>query len=349
MKNEKICGVPFYEMAIYQDAEDKNKIMALPCCKSWLKPPYTSNGYISVREDANGIDIMDAWNSYKFILFRNSIINGSYEFCDLQSCPNYKSNNLQEIPKIALPLIDKNILNLNFAPILTRVCCDNYCNLACRSCRSNRIQNPIPQSYHRLKSIMSSGTKSIFINGGGELFANKYLMQAIYEFSSKKYPNINEFDIITNGTLLNKSMWNSLPEDFKNKIIKIIISLDSFNKKTYSELRKGADYSITLKNVKFISSLKNKGEIPKFGLSFVIQRKNIEELPSFIKFSEDIGVDIVVLNKVEKWGHFGQDYYEREIGLPENWKIIYKDIVNKTEELIKKTKMKVSSNILKTL
>lgn len=348
MKNKKICGVPFYEMAIYQDAEDESKIMALPCCKSWLKKPYTHNGYIPVREDNPGnLDIMEAWNSYRFIYFRKSIINGTYEFCDLDSCPNYKSNNLQKIPEIAIPLIEKNTLNLNYAPILIRVCCDNSCNLSCRSCRPTKIQSPFPKSYHRLKSILSSGTKNIFINGGGELFANEFFLKAINEFSSQKYPDIKNFDIITNGTLLNKSLWLSLPEDFRNKVTKITVSLDSFNESTYSILRKGADFSNTFKNIKFISELKNKKEISEFGLSFVIQKKNIEELPQIIKSSEDIGADIIVLNKVEKWRNFGQNYYEKEIGLPINWRDIYKNIISETEELIKKTKIKISSNILK--
>lgn len=349
MKNKKICGVPFYEMAIYQDSENKSKVMALPCCKSWLKEPYTHNGYIPIREDKFGnLDIIEAWNSYKFITFRTSIINGTYEYCNLDSCPNYKSNDLQKVPTLAIPLIERNILNLNYAPILTRVCCDNYCNLACRSCRSTIIQSPLSKSYQRLKSIMSSGTRDIFINGGGELFANKFLLQAIYDFSSDKYPDIKGFDIITNGTLLNKSMWLSLPKDFRDRIIKIIISLDSYSKNIYQELRKGAHFNTTLKNVQFISSLKKKKEIPEFGLSFVIQRKNVWELPYIIKFSEDIGAGIIILNKVEKWGYFGQDYYEREIGLPDNWKTIYKDIIYKTEKMIKKTKMKISSNILRT-
>jgi sulfatase maturation enzyme AslB (radical SAM superfamily) len=344
---KKICGVPFYEISLYQNSKDKGKIEALPCCKSWLKEPYSKDEYIFVKEDIHSnIDLMGVWNSYQFISFRESIIDGTYEYCNLDTCPNYKSNNLQILPEESIPFINKNIFKLDYPPILTRVCSDRFCNLACPSCRSHRTLFALPKSKDRLKSIMRSGTKRIFINGGGEFFANKYMLEAISDFSYEKYPHIEYFDLITNGTLLTKAMWMFLPKDFRDKIINIVISLDSCNKEVYQKIRRGADFQKTMNNIRFISNLKKSGELPRFGLSFVIQKSNIEELPNFIKFADEIGADVVILNKAEKWNYFGMNYFEQKIKLPDNWENLYKDIIEETKNIILKKGISISTNIL---
>ena len=345
----KICGVPFYEISLLQYGLDKSKIIAFPCCPSWLKPPYKDEGYIKVKEDKNNnIDILGTWNSDQMIEFRKSILDKSFKYCNLDLCPFYKSNSLPELYLLAAPHIIRKDMYLSYPPVITRFCLDYACNLVCPSCRTIRTNEPLDQTYNRFISVLSSGTKVIYFNGNGELFFNKHLLKIIRNFSSEKYPDVKKFEIATNGTLLNKKMWESLSEDFRKKATSILISLDSCTEDTYHHLRQGAVFTKTMDNILFISNLRKEEKINYLSLNFVIQKRNIEELPDFIRFADKIGADSIRLDIINNWIYCGEcsSYFDNNLALPKDWKIRYKDLLDETKKLKKSAKVMVFSNII---
>lgn len=346
MNTKPICGIPFSEITIHPDIYGGNNLVAVPCCSAWLKEPY-SKFKLKVNEDCdNNVDIMGIWNSKEIKEFRRTVLEGSYTYCRLDNCPQWQSNCLLEVPEKAKPYIEKKELHLDYPPVLIKACIDLACNLACPSCRL--IKKPLAdeKSYKRVLSLFNSGTRNIYLNGSGEIFINRYLLKALQEFSCKKYPNIDGFYLITNGTFLNKTTWYSLPDDFKKLIKDIWISVDTPYEETYKKLRIGGNFSVLKKNLEFVSDLRQKGELINIALTCVLQKTNVHEVFDFVKFAVDLKFDRVVINKIQDWSHQEIKYFEKEMCLPENWKDIYKDDIFKAKELIKQSGIQLISNII---
>lgn len=344
---DKICGVPFSDLAIHPKKTNENLLSAIPCCSSWLKPPYSSFP-IDIKEDPSGrIDIIEAWNSPLYIAFRESILNGSYQYCRPDVCPYFSLGNFPPVPEEALPYIEKKETYLNYPPITINVAIDRACNLSCPSCRTKLYNEPKENSYQRLISILSSGVKHIFINGAGELFINKYLMKAFRDFSFDVYPNVHRFSIITNGTALNRTAWYTLSNDFRTALHDINVSIDSPIKETYERIRVGGNFGVLLKNLEFISGLRKEGSIKNFILTSVLQRLNIAELPKFVEYAISINADHLNLNRIENWGHYDSDEFKNRIDLPENWEVLYKDEIAEAIRLMKNNGISWISNTIK--
>lgn len=342
----KICGIPFSEITIHPDIYGGNNLVVVPCCSAWLRPPY-SKFLIKVDEDKeNNIDVLKAWNCDEIKKFRKSVLNGDYRFCKLDTCPNWISNKLEPIPSEAFPYIEKKELHLDYPPRLIKACIDMACNLFCPSCRLEKKPISDPRTYKRILSIFSSIVKNIYINGSGEIFTNRYLVRALQEFSCEKYPHIEGFFLITNGTAFNRTNWYSISSDFKKLIKDIWISIDSPDPDNYNRLRRGGDFAILKRNLNFITKLRENEEIKKLTLTFVLQKKNIHELSQFAEFAKEVKADMVVINKIEHWGHQGILNFEREMALPEKWRSNYKDEIALTLELLKEYNIELISNVI---
>jgi sulfatase maturation enzyme AslB (radical SAM superfamily) len=346
---DKICGVPFSELAIHPKKTDEYLLSAIPCCSSWLKPPY-SQFSIEVKEDPSGkIDIAGAWNSPLYIAFRESILSGSYQYCRPDVCPYFTLGDFPPLPEEALPYIEKKETYLNYPPITINVAIDRACNLSCPSCRTKLYNEPKEKSYQRIISILSSGVKHIFINGAGELFINRYLMKAFRGFSFNSYPNVRRFSVITNGTALNRTAWYTLSDDFRSALYSINVSIDSPKKETYEKIRVGGKFEVLIKNLEFISKLREEGSVKHLILTSVLQRLNIAELPKFVKYAICIKADHLNLNRIENWGHFDSDEFKNRIDLPENWEVTYKDEIAEAVHLMIENGVSWVSNTIKKI
>jgi sulfatase maturation enzyme AslB (radical SAM superfamily) len=66
-------------------------------------------------------------------------------------------------------------------------------------------------------------------------------------------------------------------------------------------LRKGGSFERIQSNLSFLSSLKQRGLLKFFSLSFVIQDLNKWELPLLAEFAAQLKVDFVMFYKVTQW------------------------------------------------
>jgi hypothetical protein len=342
----EICGIPFIEAIFHHDCYNVRGISALPCCGAWLNTAKAKLP-VPVKEDAqHNIDVLGAWNSAEFKEFRRSVLKGTYEYCKKETCPHWCAGKLPEPPVEALPYIEKGETHLSYPPLLVRACIDKACNLTCPSCRSVRQRTPEIHSYERLISILSSGVKTIYINGSGELFINQPLLRALREFSYDKYPHIEQIDIITNGTAFNRTNWYSLPEDFLKLIREVIVSVDSPNKETYEKLRLGGSFPTTIKNLEFMSKLRRENRIKRFILTSVIQKDTILEMLDFTRLAITLNADALILNKIEYWDSRELSYFNKNMALPAGWEKTYKDIIDETKSLIDASGLGLLSNVI---
>jgi MoaA/NifB/PqqE/SkfB family radical SAM enzyme len=330
---------------LYVDPYNKDRIFSATCCPTWLKYPYNAcNTYIP--EDSSGFLKLDKfWNSDEMITFRKSIMDGSYSFCNKEICPNYFSSTLTPLPDRAKELIDQDTYVVDYPPLYIQANVDRACNLRCPSCREKLSAISNKKSYNWLKSILSNGVEQVVINGTGELFKNQYLLAALNEIEKDKYPNLKCIDIITNGTLLNKTMWASLSEGFKALLRRVNVSIDAASEQTYKKIRVGGNYSRLLDNLRLICNLRKEEKIKGLTVSFVLQRSNVHELLDFVKLAKGFGVDGVSITKIEDWhAHPRQEFLDK-LALPDKWKDTYRAEIEEVKKYMKDNNLNYFSNI----
>jgi len=333
MKNRKICGVPFSNFMLHVDPKSNGNIIYMACCPAWLNPPYNSS-IMSIPEDDSGFINLDSlWNSKSMVTFRKSVVDGSYSFCNILKCPYYVSDDLSPLPDRAKELIERGVFEMDYPPSYIQANIDRACNLTCPSCREYPNAQPNPKSYVRLKSLLLSGVESIYLNGTGEIFRNQYLLSALNEITKETYPNLKTVGIISNGTLLNKTMWASLSKGFKSLVKRIDISVDAASEQIYRKVRVGGNFSRLLDNLHFIGSLKKENEIENFSISLVLQKVNIHELLNFIKLAKDVNADAVCILRIEDWHARPHQEFLDNMALPVNWEVTYKDYLEEARKL----------------
>lgn len=345
MGSNKFCAVPFLEINfyLYRFGNSYNRLGATPCCSGWIESPF-SLAVIPVNENEEDIDIMSSWNSDMMKNFRESIIDGSYRYCKKEECPYYYSGKLMTLEGEAVKYVENKIVEVKEFPSLIRLSIDYKCNLQCPSCRGRRYSEENDSTYKRIKIFLSKA-KRLYLNGNGELFSNKQILRALRGFSEKKYPNLEEISFITNGTLLNKSMWYSLPEDLRKRVVEIIVSVDSFDPDVYKKIRVGGNFDILYKNLLFLSDLRKNKEIKKLTLVCVLQNANIKEIDSYVENVVKLGVDSLLLNRISNWYMSKEDF--SKINLPYDWEKIYKKEIDRAKDIIRNSNLNFVSNIIK--
>jgi len=345
MKN--ICGIPFSEIVIHHDYRDRDNLAAVSCCSAWLKPPYSTFSLPVIEDVNNNIDIMVTWNSEELKKFRETILDGSYTYCIKESCPFWVNGKLPPVPEIAEHYIRNKIVQLEYPPISIKLGIDRACNLTCPSCRNTKNIIPKEATYKRTLSFFKSGAKVISFSYSGEVFVNRYLLKILQEFSHSQFPDIEELQVLTNGTALSKTLWYSLSNDFKAILTDLCISLDSPNELTYNKLRVGGNYQALHKNIEFLSSLRTTGELKQLTLMCVLQKINVIELVEFVNYAIKVKANSLIIHKIEHWGHKDKSYFDEHLGLPKDWQVKYAEIIKEAINLIKLHNIKLVSNVIK--
>lgn len=346
MTCSKICGVPFSEIRLYPHPFDSNKISLMTCCSSWLQAPYNEYTEVIPETPSGYLKILEIWNTQRMIDLRKSVVDGSYRYCKLDKCPNYLTGTLMPLPDRASELIEKGIFELDYPPLNIHACIDKACNLQCPTCRTSPIFLPNKKSYNWLKSVLLSGIETLNLNGSGEIFKNKYILDILSEFKNKDYPNLKRVDIITNGTLINHIMWISLPEDLKRLVNCFTVSVDAASEEVYRIVRPGGNFKKLVSNLSFLGDLRRDGVIINLALAFVVQKSNVHELYDFVKLADSVNANIVTITKVEDWSIYPHDYYLKRFELPTGWEARYKEEFDNIKKYLKDKKIVCYSNVI---
>ncbi len=168
------------------------------------------------------------------------------------------------------------------------------CNLACLSCvkhasfykkESKNLNREIPkQKYLELiNDAAKLGVKKILISGGGEPFMREDILDIVKEIKQNKI----EGEIITNGTLLNKELTESLVELSWDKLV---ISLDAPNRKVNDSLRTKSFDSI-VGNIEYLNKLKklHRSLKPEITIATVLSNKNYKLMFKMLKLCKKLG------------------------------------------------------------
>ncbi len=328
---ETRCPKPFDTLLV-----DKVGSCYLCECTSWLPQ---SIGNVQLQE------IEDILYNDDAKILRESIIDGSYRYCNNKQCAYllYSSSGKVWSKKPHITEI-KNI----------RLAVDDSCNLRCPSCRNKQIFVTSGTQFRTRTRIVDkiitflkklNHTVLVHIGSDGDPFAS--LIYRYFMRESADIKNLN-FSFQTNGLLL-KQMYNRTKKIW-DRTKKIGVSIDGATKDTYERLRLGGSYDKILENLDFLKE-KNKQHDFKLYLHFVVQKDNYHEMVGIIELAEKYNVDRVYLNKIEDWNTY-KNFQEINITdnkHPEHNKYLdeFKKVKNKIGELKRKNKtMSVSTPTL---
>lgn len=333
---EKSCSEMFKEM-IYTDPRfDFDCFMPFnyvqvqtfgfvyPCCQGWAKYNI-GNIYFTTPEKV--------WLSTKARLYRLSVENKTYAFCNPDNCPY-----LNDEHKIDIRGTNQKE---KIKPEITCLAFDYTCNLHCKSCRNSRMNYNADKDYQAMyNNIVSKLTKSkwlesheLLVASQGEALLGKPYRKIL--FSDKI--NRKSLTLHTNATLLNKQTLDKLINKYSE--ITIYISLDASTKETYEKIRTGGNFDFLMKNLKNISEAKKEGKIKYVSILFVLQRENYLELKDACKIAIDLGFDRFDVTRIFNWGTYTQEefkqisMYDENGNAKEELKEVLKDPIFKTDKI----------------
>lgn len=319
------CNVPFNSLEIHNN-------VCFVCCPSWLPN----------KVELSEINLKDVYNSEPIIDIRNSILDGSFRYCDKELCP-YLSK-LVNYGVVSGPVMLKenathfNPIIQNNTPDYLVMNFDRTCNYKCPSCRidlivedSKGIQR-VQKTIDEIDTYYSENVKTLYITGSGDPFVSVGFRNYLRNFNPKKYPKLQSIHLHTNASMWNKDMWDSMPNIHKY-VRTCEISIDAGTKDTYeNKTRLGGNWDNLINNLKFINTLPISVKT-----SFVVQDSNYMEMETFYKLMYSIfGKKVnVFFGKITNWGTFS----DAEFKIKQVW-----DTNHPEHQLFKKEFNKVYKN-----
>ena len=317
-----ICSVPFTSLEVHDN-------VCFTCCPSWLP------NKVKLSE----IPLKDVYNSEPIIDIRNSILDGSFKYCDKKQCPylsklinqgvtsgpiTLKSNSPHTSPLITNKTPENLVMNF-----------DRTCNYKCPSCRVDLIVESskgikrVEKTIDDIDNHFSQHVKTLYITGSGDPFVSVGFRNYLRNFNPTKYPKLQSIHLHTNASMWNKEMWDSMSNIHKY-VRTCEISIDAGTKDTYeNKTRLGGNWENLLSNLKFISTL----PIGKIKTSFVVQDSNYMEMEEFYNLMYSIfGKKVnVFFGKITNWGTFSESDFKTkqvwDVNHPEHH--LFKNELNK--------------------
>ncbi len=211
---------------------------------------------------------------------RESILDGSFRYCDPHKC-TFLAND--ELPDLSKEEINK-IINMR-NPHEFVVAYDETCNHACSSCR-RKFFKPVKEYYDNVETINNkmlpyyNKATCLDVNGRGEIFECEHLLSMLERLE----PENDDFVLYieTNAALFDEVHWKRIAHLGKYNV-NVTATVNSFHDSTYRYLNGYANHiDIVLKNLKFIQELRSQEIVNDFEISMVAQESNFRELPEYV-------------------------------------------------------------------
>ena len=304
------CDLPFFNLII------GNNFWPFPCCPAGVQGKWADRERLYYRTWTQ------LWNSTWFKIYRLSMLNKTYCFCDHHFC-----NRLQ----VKVGTTDRRVyFETSKKPRHLQLEIDYTCNLHCPSCRPGpRVATP--ERRRLLETIVRDARENHVLDdlkltrlaGYGDVFASKYYQDLLYGDKKRQ-----DLFLITNGNLFTEDKFDRLLPCYEN--IDIYISIDAACEDTYNKLRPGGNWHKLMQNLEMLARKKREGKIRFFRIQMVVQDDNYKEIPEFVRLGEKLGVSDCYMNNLRQWGHMPTDEFERKNILNSDYTV--KDKVKKYME-----------------
>ncbi|MCA9407330.1 MAG: radical SAM protein [Candidatus Omnitrophica bacterium] len=166
------------------------------------------------------------------------------------------------------------------------------CNFRCPFCilstpikdRGYKVDTKAKISFEKYCEIIDEGVKhglcAVQLNGYNEPFLLKDIARYI---RYAKNAGVLDIYVVSNGSALKPEM---AEEIIDAGLTQIKFSIDSLNRETYSKMRVGGDFDVTMRNINHFLEVKKKlgKKLPITRVSFLKAKENINELDDFINY-----------------------------------------------------------------
>lgn len=291
----KVCLSPFVMIEVALDGS-----VRMCGCASWL-PTVVGNLKQNTLTDILASPVAQE--------IRQSIIDGTFQYCNEKLCGVIASNGLNDLktvpPNITALLNDASKFEM---PHHISFQGDRTCNLSCPSCRTGIIKTSEKQREQQaqvgklisanLFSAPSNQRIVLEVSGTGELFASELLMSFVNSIDKTKFPNF-KLHIGTNG-LLCPDRWQRIL-NIESIVEKVTVSIDAAQKQTYERLRRGGQWNDILAAMEFLQNKKHSLGI-KLHTRMIVQQQNYKEIKEFYDLCQTFDVDVVEYSRVTNWG-----------------------------------------------
>jgi MoaA/NifB/PqqE/SkfB family radical SAM enzyme len=268
----KFCNKPFETLSIRDDGS------CWMCCTSWL--PYSIG-------NLNEQSFEEIWHGEVATIIRESILDGSFRYCNHTVCGDISDNRLPNIEDTPKP-----------AEFPTHIMFENdaSCNLTCPSCRTEKIYDYEGADYERKLALHYKIINAVFdkphdkhitldITGSGDPFGSKIFRDFLVNFDPTPWPNLI-LDLQTNGVMLTPAYWRRISK-WHSKIRAIRISFDAAREETYDVVRRGGHWPTLLDNCDYINNeISNNPNIYVL-TQYVVQDLNYKEMKDYAQLVLD--------------------------------------------------------------
>jgi wyosine [tRNA(Phe)-imidazoG37] synthetase (radical SAM superfamily) len=299
------CQEPFITVHIETDG-----VVSLCPCPAWGKTQIGNILKTSLQDMLASALAQD---------IRQSIIDGTYRYCNENHCGIIGNNEL--VPKDLLPpKVAELITNsAQFAmPTSIRINGDRTCNLSCPSCRTSVVKlddSAVTKQqavgdvlYANLFSTPTDEPVHVSLSGSGEVFASAMLLGLLSKIKLSDFPNLR-LELHTNA-LLSQRFWHKL-EHLESAIMQVTVSVDAAQASTYQVVRRGGVWKDLLTNLTFLQDKKQQLNF-KYCARMIVQQKNYLEMLEFYQLCKQFNIDRVEYSRLNNWGTWTSDQFKQE-------------------------------------
>lgn len=236
--------------------------------------------------------LLEVYNSDAAKHFRQTLLDGTYDYCNTENCP-WMANNILDSHMIEIDEIPEYPLFLSLAY-------DRRCNYHCTCCVSRCDDKPDPFVQKKIENEIRKAlpyVRDFSANGLGEFFVSDSMIRLVSEWKPENVEDA-KFTLETNGSLFTKENWEKIA-NLGRVNFDVAVTVHSFDEAAYQYLS-GTKLKIDriIENLKFIKKLREEGKINYIELATVMQERNFRTLPDFVdRCLNEFGADKVRIRR----------------------------------------------------
>lgn len=305
--SDRFCDAPFVKFETLIDGT------VAPCCSIWTQKRLGTIGAMTADEIWNGAEAQE---------MRESILDGSFRFCNKQRCTYIREDALPRRADVTDPAlraaIDETRLVLDHAPRWLFLAHDATCNLACPSCRGE-MMSATEEEERRFDIIeqqvfepmLARGALTLSLSGQGDPFASHHYRSILRRIGAHDYQL--ELDLHTNALLLSPERWPTYASLEKYRPL-VNVSIDACTPEVYEIVRRPGKWEKLAPNLAFIAAKRAAGRFREFHMNATIQLDNFHQMPALMAHAEALGADSMRLYMMQNTGgHLAADYPRKNV------------------------------------
>jgi len=225
----------------------------------------------------------EVYNSEAAKRFRQTLIEGTHDYCNEENCP-YMANNILESQLVEIEKIPEY-------PEIVSLAYDRRCNYHCTCCISrcdDKMDPVVQEKVEREIRAALPYVKTFSANGLGEFFVSDSMMELVSEWKPEEIDGA-KFELETNGSLLNEKNWKKV-ENIGDADLSVTLTEAAYQYLSGTKMK----ISQMEENLRFVKKLREEGKINFLEIAMVMQERNFRTLPDFIdRCLNEFGADKV--------------------------------------------------------